>query len=151
MGAGDNMSKRSIIQVADLFCGAGGTSTGLLQAMDKLGVRVTLLAINHWKVAVETHSLNHSCVRHVCDALENLDPRELVPSGKLRILVASPECTHFSNARGGKPMSKQSRATVKHVLRWVRNLDVQDVLIENVREFQTWGPLHREGALGVDR
>ncbi len=133
------------ILAADLFCGAGGTSTGLLQAMDAFGLKVSLLAINHWKIAIETHSLNHPRVQHVCDELENLDPRELVPSGKLRILVASPECTHFSNARGGRPISKQSRATVKYVLRWLHNLDVQDVLIENVHEFQTWGPLHRQG------
>lgn len=139
------MTQKTTFQAADLFCGAGGTSTGLLQAMDKLGLKVSLLAINHWEIAIETHSLNHPRVKHMCDALENLDPRKLVPSGKLRIMVASPECTHFSNARGGRPMSKQSRATIKHVLRWLRNLDVQDVLIENVREFQTWGPLHREG------
>lgn len=138
------MSTESML-CADLFCGAGGTSTGLLQAMEALGLKVSLLAINHWNLAIETHSLNHPYVKHVCDSLENLNPKDLVQGGKLRILVASPECTHFSTARGGKPMSKQSRATVKHVLRWLRNLDVQDVLIENVTEFQTWGPLHREG------
>jgi DNA (cytosine-5)-methyltransferase 1 len=59
------------------------------------------------------------------------------------LLVASPECTHFSKARGGKPMSKQSRASVKYVLRWIGALDVEDVLIENVPDFMTWGPLHR--------
>lgn len=137
--------RQKTILAADLFCGAGGTSTGLLQAMDALGLKVSLLAINHWQIAIETHALNHPRVQHVCDELENIDPRELVPGGKLRILVASPECTHFSNARGGRPVSKQSRATVKHVLRWLHNLDVQDVLIENVHEFQTWGPLHRHG------
>lgn len=130
---------------ADLFCGAGGTSTGLLQASAELGQEIQLLAINHWEIAIQTHSLNHPDVRHFNGDLKDLDPRVLIPDGRLRLLIASPECTHFSRARGGKPMSKQSRASVKYVLRWISALDVEDVLIENVPEFQEWGPLHRKG------
>jgi DNA (cytosine-5)-methyltransferase 1 len=131
--------------VADLFCGAGGTSTGVLQAAHELGLKVDLIAVNHWDLAIATHSENHPKVDHYNADLEGIDPRQVVPSGKLRLLVASPECTHFSRARGGKPMSKQSRASVKYVLSWVNKLDVEDVLIENVPEFQEWGPLHRKG------
>jgi DNA (cytosine-5)-methyltransferase 1 len=129
---------------ADLFCGAGGTSTGLLKAAKRLGLNVELIAINHWDVAIATHSLNHPNVNHMNSDLEKVDPRKVVPGGKLRLLVASPECTHFSKARGGKPMSKQSRASVKYILRWVGALEIENVIIENVSEFMDWGPLHRK-------
>jgi len=130
---------------ADLFCGAGGTSSGLLEAAEQLGLKVDLIAVNHWDIAIATHSLNHPNVTHFNSDLEKIDPREVVPGGKLHLLVASPECTHFSKARGGKPMSKQSRASVKYILRWIGALDVENVLIENVAEFMDWGPLHRKG------
>jgi DNA (cytosine-5)-methyltransferase 1 len=133
------------LYAADLFCGAGGTSSGLLKAAKMLGLNVELIAINHWDVAIATHSLNHPNVQHVNSDLEKVDPRAVVPGGKLHLLVASPECTHFSKARGGKPMSKQSRASVKYILRWIGVLDVQNVIIENVPEFMDWGPLHRKG------
>lgn len=127
--------------IADLFCGAGGTSTGALIAAEELNMDVDLVAVNHWDLAISTHSSNHPDVAHYNSDLQNIDPRLVVPSGKLRLLVASPECTHFSRARGGKPMNKQSRASVKYVLRWVNSLDVEDVLIENVPDFMDWGPL----------
>ncbi|CAG0933589.1 DNA (cytosine-5)-methyltransferase 1 [Thermoflexales bacterium] len=137
--------KRKTIVAADLFCGAGGTSSGLMDAARDAGVQLSLLAVNHWDIAIATHSANLPNARHMNADLEDVDPREVVPGGKLRVLVASPECVHFSNARGGRPMSKQSRASIKYVLRWVTTLDVDDVLIENVREFKDWGPLHRKG------
>jgi len=105
---------------------------------------VQLVAINHWEVAIATHGLNHPNVSHYNSDLSRIDPRNVVPGGKLRLLVASPECTHFSNARGGRPTNNQGRASVKYILRWVSVLDVEDVLIENVPEFQTWGPLNRK-------
>lgn len=138
------MKPNKTIYAADLFCGAGGTSAGLLQAAEILGLDINLVAINHWDVAIATHTLNHPGVSHVNSDLEKVDPLAVVPGGKLRLLVASPECTHFSKARGGKPLSKQSRASVKYILRWVGALDIQDVLIENVKEFMDWGPLHRK-------
>ncbi len=134
-----------MIFAADLFCGAGGTSTGFIEAAKELGLKVELVAINHWTMAIATHKLNHPEVRHFNSDLSELDPRKIVPGGVLELLIASPECTHFSRARGGRPMSKQSRASVKYVLRWVTALDVKDVLIENVPEFLDWGPLHRQG------
>jgi DNA (cytosine-5)-methyltransferase 1 len=130
------------IYAADLFCGAGGTSTGLLKAAESLGYHVDLLAINHWQVAIATHSENHPEADHRCESLDNVDPRKAVPGGFLDLLVASPECTHHSRARGGKPMSDQSRSSAWHVLRWCEALDVRNVLIENVPEFVDWGPLN---------
>jgi DNA (cytosine-5)-methyltransferase 1 len=131
-------------QVADLFCGAGGTSTGVLQAADELGLKVNLIAVNHWDLAIATHSENHPGMSHYNADLEDINPNEVVPSGKLRLLVASPECTHFSRARGGKPMSDQSRTSAKHIIHWAKALDIEDILIENVPDFVDWGPLDRE-------
>lgn len=133
------------IRAADLFCGAGGTSSGLLDACNILGHRLDLLAVNHWPVAIETHTANHPYAEHLCESLDVVDPRKVVPSGKLDLLVASPECTHHSNARGGKPMSDQGRASGWHVARWAEALRVDNILIENVREFRDWGPLDRRG------
>lgn len=104
------------IMAADLFCGAGGTSTGLAYACKTLGLRVELVAIDHWDVAVATHAKNHPWARHLCADLASVNPNETVPGGYLHILAAGPECTHHSNARGGKPCSDQSRASAWHVL-----------------------------------
>jgi len=134
-----------MIKAADLFCGCGGTSAGLYDAADELGVIVDLLAINHWDIAIDTHTQNHTSASHLCENLDNVNPREVVPGGKLNILVASPECTHHSNARGGKPRSDQSRASAWHVLRWLEALQVNSLLMENVPEFRSWGPLGCNG------
>lgn len=135
------MVKTKRILVADLFCGAGGTSQGLQLAAALLGRRVELTAVNHWDRAIETHSANHPSANHFCQSLADLDPKKAVPGGKLDLLVASPECTHHSVARGGKPVNDQSRASAYCVHRWCAALDVKRVLIENVAEFQSWGPL----------
>lgn len=80
------------IYVADLFCGAGGFSSGLIQAATALGVDVELLAINHWDMAISTHSTNHPKAQHKCESLDNVDPRKAVPGGRLHLMMASPEC-----------------------------------------------------------
>lgn len=134
-----------IIHAADLFCGAGGSSNGLYDACSDLGLTPRLLAVNHWPLAVETHRTNHPDATHLCETLDSVDPRKVVPGGKLNILIASPECTHHSNARGGVPMSDQSRASAWHVLRWAEALQVERILVENVREFMKWGPLGANG------
>lgn len=128
-----------------MFCGAGGTSSGLLEACEKMGIRLNLIAINHWPIAIDTHKANHDYAQHYCDQIDNVNPRKLVPSGRLHVLVASPECTHHSNARGGRPMSEQSRASAWHVLRWAEALYIENILVENVREFRSWGPLGANG------
>lgn len=130
---------------ADLFAGAGGFSSGLMRAAADLGAEVDLLAINHWDVAIQTHRANHGRVRHLCTGLDNTNPRELVPGGRLHLLLAAPECIHHSRARGGRPMSDQSRASAWHVLRWAEALYIDRIVIENVQEFQSWGPLGAGG------
>jgi DNA (cytosine-5)-methyltransferase 1 len=94
---------------------------------------------------VKTHSANHPAARHLCETLDQVDPRKLWPAGKLEILVASPECVHHSIARGGKPVNDQSRATAWHVVRWADALSPRTILVENVREFASWGPIGSNG------
>lgn len=126
----------------DLFCGAGGTSAGLKAACDMTGKKLDLLAVNHWPVAIDTHLLNHPEMREpICASVDTIDPWVAVPEGKIDVLVASPECTHFSVASGGKPKDDQSRASAWHVLRWAESLQPHSILIENVPEFKSWGPL----------
>lgn len=129
----------------DLFCGAGGTSSGLYYACESMGFGIDLLAVNHWRIAIETHKTNHPDARHICATLENIDPRKEIKSGHLDILVASPECTHHSVARGGKPVNDQLRASAWHILRWAELLKIDNILIENVREFRDWGPTDKNG------
>lgn len=100
-----------------------------------------LLAVNHWGPAIATHKKNHPWARHEQADLASLDPNRLFPSGKLDLLIASPECTHFSRARGGKPCSDQSRASAWHVMHWAERLQPRDILVENVPAFEGWGPL----------
>jgi DNA (cytosine-5)-methyltransferase 1 len=133
------------VTAADLFCGAGGTSTGLARACKELRQDIELVAINHWSIAIETHKANHPWARHLCESIESLDPMKVVPSGRLKLLVASPECKHHARARGGRPMNDQLRATAWHILKWVQELYIENVLIENVPEFEEWGPLGANG------
>jgi DNA (cytosine-5)-methyltransferase 1 len=133
-------SKADLLAV-DMFCGAGGASTGLVRACDALGVKLWLLAINHWPQAVQTHLLNHPGVEHKCEAIERINPRDAVPGGRLNLLLAGPECTHHSNAAGGRPKNEQSRASAWHIAKWAQELYIDTILIENVPEFRNWGPL----------
>lgn len=130
---------------ADLFCGAGGTSSGLVAAAQELGLEVELIAINHWPVAIATHSANYPQARHICARIEEVRPREIVPGGRLHLLVASPECTFHSVARGGRPIEDQKRVPAWGVIQWVQELFVDNVVIENVPEFKRWGPLGANG------
>jgi DNA (cytosine-5)-methyltransferase 1 len=116
-----------------------------VRAANERGSKLNLLAVNHWQVAVDTHTRNHAWARHLCADLSTVDPNKAIPGGRLDLLIASPECTHHSVARGGKPCSDQSRASAWHVLHWVERLRVERVLIENVREFEGWGPLGDDG------
>lgn len=132
-------------KLADLFCGAGGTSAGAVEAIEALGYTPQLTAINHWDVAVATHTLNHPEARHLCASIDDLNPRTLFGENELDLLWASPECTHHSTARGGRPVNDQSRATAHCVTRWAEALRPAVILVENVPEFETWGPIGANG------
>jgi len=128
------------LTAADLFCGAGGFTTGAVAA----GVDV-LLAVNHWRTAVFTHERNHPGTRHICARIDDIDPRHDKTLPEFDLLLASPECTHHSIARGGRPIDDQKRATPWHVCVWAEAKRPKWLLIENVREFRDWGPIDEKG------
>lgn len=138
---------RRCVNTVDLFCGAGGASTGMELALKRLGMRHRGLAINHWSVAVDTMQLNHPAIRTKRMSIEEAVPADLVPSGEVELLWASPSCTHHSRAKGGRPRSNQLRSQPELVLTWLDQLYVRHLIIENVPEFVDWGPLTRSGQL----
>jgi DNA (cytosine-5)-methyltransferase 1 len=128
--------------VADLFCGAGSLSMGANDALTELGYRPEFVAVNHWPVAIETYLRNHIGARAHCVTLDAAFPSQLVPEGKLDLLMAGIECTYFSRARGGKPVNDQQRMSAWHVVRWCTELRCKRLLLENVPEFEDWGPVN---------
>ena len=134
------MAKRrgdEILRACDLFCGAGGTTSGAEMSQR---VRV-VLAVNCWPTAIASHKANHPNAMHVCKRIEHVDPRQDKTLPEFDLLMASPECQHHSIARGGRPVDDQRRATPWDVLNWVSVRSPRWLLVENVREFRDWGPL----------
>jgi DNA (cytosine-5)-methyltransferase 1 len=127
--------------VVDMFCGSGGESQGIEWAAEKAGVDIEMFAINHWERAIETHRANFPDAEHICRDVQDINPSDLIPGRKVALLWASPACTHFSVARGGKPCDDQSRVTPFTILDWLDKLTVDRLIIENVPEFRSWGPL----------
>lgn len=127
--------------VADLLCGAGGSSTGAQRALAEIGLDMELVCVNHWDVAIDTHQRNHREARHYVQDIATVRPHLIVPEGYLDLLMASPTCTHHSVARGGKPTSDQQRSDPWHIITWLTELRVKRIIIENVWEFIGWGPV----------
>lgn len=124
----------------DLFAGAGGASSGGARAY-----RDPDIAINHNPIAIAVHRANHRKTRHyICDIYE-VDPLEATGGQPVGILWASPDCRHFSKAKGGAPRSKAVRSLPWVVVHWVFATRPRLLLMENVEEFQAWGPLNDEG------
>jgi DNA (cytosine-5)-methyltransferase 1 len=136
------------IKGADLFCGAGGTTTGAKQAFKRLEILTEILAINHAPLAIRTHSHNHPEERHLLTSLDSVNPRDHFKRGECKILYASPECTGHSTAAAGAPINEQSRATAHCVTRWADDTMPDVMLIENVPEFRKWGPCIRKRVKG---
>ena len=124
--------------VIDLFSGAGGETQGIHWAM---GYGIELFAVNHWEVACETHAKNFPFHETICQDVTTVIPTDLTQGRPVELLWASPECTHHSVARGGKPMDDQSRCTPFDILRWLSMADVKRLIVENVPEYVSWGPL----------
>ena len=135
------------LNIIDMFCGGGGESTGLISAAHEYGFDVNLSAINHWERAIETHAANYPFAEHRIEDVQTINPETLKASKDTDLLWASPGCQHFSVARGGKPRNEQLRAPAREVLRFVETIHPKRVIIENVPEFQAWGPLTPDGKM----
>lgn len=144
-----------IFLVVDLFCGAGGTTTGFAQAEYNGHKLVKVIAcVNHDAKAIESHWRNHPEVIHFEEDIRTLDltgliaicknAQRLYPNAKL-ILWASLECTNFSKAKGGLPRDADSRTLADHLERYIDALQPDYIQIENVVEFMSWGPLDKNG------
>lgn len=129
----------------DLFSGCGGVTTGRVQALDELGIPHRGYAINHSPWAVATMRANHPDVTTLEMDLMAAVPAKVVPQWRIDHLHASPTCTHFSRAKGGRPRSEQLRSQPDIVFRWLDEHYVPSVSVENVPEFVDWGPLNSEG------
>ena len=127
--------------VVDLFAGGGGASTGIEQAIG----RPVDIAINHDPEAVSLHQANHPQTRHFVSDVFEVDPLVVTEGRPVGLLWASPDCKHFSKAKGGKPVSKKIRSLAGVVIKWVKALGParrpKVICLENVEEFQHWGPL----------
>lgn len=122
--------------VVDLFAGGGGTSQGVLEALGK----APDVAIDHDPAAIETHEANHGDTIHLCEDVFSVAP--FFPGGRrVDLLCASPDCTHFSEAKGGKPLDNKRRGLAWVVVDWARAVQPRVIICENVEEFTGWGPL----------
>lgn len=127
--------------IVDLFAGGGGASTGIRGALG----RDPDVAVNHSPAAVAMHTANHPRTRHYCEDVWAVDPRQVCGRRPVGLLWASPDCTHFSRAKGGQPRSKGVRSLAHVVIEWARAVRPAIILLENVEEFATWGPLLDDG------
>ncbi|MEA5034203.1 DNA (cytosine-5-)-methyltransferase [Cloacibacillus evryensis] len=127
--------------IIDLFAGGGGTSLGIERALG----RSPDIAINHDPEAVAMHRANHPATRHYCENVWAVNPREATKGQPVDFLWASPDCKHFSKAKGGKPRDKKIRALAWVIVKWAAWTRPRVVAMENVEEFQQWGPLDRSG------
>jgi DNA (cytosine-5)-methyltransferase 1 len=123
--------------VVDLFAGGGGASTGIELAIG----RHVDIAINHDPEAVSLHEANHPQSRHFVSDVFEVDPLVVTDGQPVGLLWASPDCKHFSKAKGGKPVSKKIRSLAWVVVKWAAAVKPRVICLENVEEFQTWGPL----------
>lgn len=135
------------INVIDMFCGGGGESTGIFEAAKEYDFNINMSAINHWERAIETHSANYPSAEHRCENVQHIEPNTLMASKNTDLLWASPGCQHFSTARGAKPRSESMRSPAWEVLRFAEELRPKRIIIENVPEFRTWGPLDENGKI----
>ncbi len=127
--------------VVDCFAGGGGASLGIAWALG----RHPDIAINHDPQALAMHAANHPTTKHLCENVWAVDPVVACGGRPVGLLWASPDCTHHSKAKGGKPRSKKLRALAWVVVRWAREVRPRVICMENVEEWLDWGPLDNDG------
>lgn len=125
--------------VVDNFAGGGGASTGCEEAT---GYSVDI-AINHDPEAIKMHKMNHPATKHYCESVWDVDPIKACAGRPVALAWFSPDCKHFSKAKGGKPKDKSIRGLAWVTLRWAALVHPRVIILENVVEFMTWGPLNR--------
>ena len=125
--------------IVDNFAGGGGASTGIELATG----RVVDIAINHDPDAILMHRTNHPHTMHYQASVWDVDPVEVCRGRPVGLAWFSPDCKHFSKAKGGKPVDKNIRGLAWIVLRWAGTVRPRVIILENVEEFQTWGPVRR--------
>lgn len=123
--------------VIDLFSGGGGASCGIEQGIG----RPVDIAVNHDEMAVAMHEANHPGTRHFCESVFKVNPVSVTGNQPVGLLWASPDCTHHSKAKGGKPVSAKRRGLAWVVIKWARRTRPRVIMLENVEEFEDWGPL----------
>ncbi|MEG2267273.1 MAG: DNA cytosine methyltransferase [Acinetobacter sp.] len=127
--------------IIDNFAGGGGTSTGLEQAFN----RPVDVAINHDPKALAMHRVNHPETKHYCESVWDIDPIEVTGNQPVGLVWLSPDCKHFSKAKGGKPVEKKIRGLAWVACRWAAKTRPRVIMLENVEEFKTWGGLNPDG------
>ena len=125
--------------IVDNFAGGGGASTGIELATG----RPVTIAVNHDPDAILMHKTNHPFTEHYRASVWDVDPYEVCRGRPVGLAWFSPDCKHFSKAKGGKPVNKNIRGLAWIVLRWAGTVRPRVIILENVEEFQTWGPVRR--------
>ena len=123
--------------IVDNFAGGGGASIGIALAIG----RSVDIAINHDPVAIAMHRVNHPDTKHYLENVWDVDPREAAAGRPVGLVWLSPDCKHFSKAKGGKPVEKHIRGLAWVTVRWAATVKPKVIILENVEEFKTWGPL----------
>lgn len=127
--------------IVDSFAGGGGASTGIEMATR----RHVDVAINHDPIAIAMHKANHPKTKHYLESVWDVDPQEATSGKPVGLMWLSPDCTHFSKAKGGKPKSRKVRGLAWLAVKWAKAVKPRVIILENVEEFQTWGPLLDNG------
>ena len=127
--------------IADNFAGGGGASEGIGAALN----RPVSVAINHDAAAIAMHKANHPETNHYREDIWSVNPREVCGSRRCVVAWFSPDCTHFSKAKGSQPRKKEIRALANVVIWWAETVKPLFIFLENVQEFQTWGSVDEHG------
>jgi DNA (cytosine-5)-methyltransferase 1 len=127
--------------IVDNFAGGGGASLGIEWALG----RSPDIAINHDREAIAMHAANHPGTRHYCEDVWKVDPAEACRGRPVGLAWFSPDCKHFSKAKGGRPVDKNIRGLAWVVVRWAKAVKPRVIILENVEEFADWGPLGPDG------
>lgn len=127
--------------IVDNFAGGGGASSGIAAAFG----RPVDIAINHDAEAVAMHAANHPETVHICQSVWKADPQDVCAGRDVALAWFSPDCKHFSKAKGGKPVEKGIRDLAWVVVQWARRVAPRVIMLENVEEFRTWAPLDEHG------